>query len=99
MKLFQGLARTDYQDVLRGIGLLIDERGWRNIRLIEHDEGILIQGMPTVDGHTQSHYETFLLSEADIGQILHLAYSCRGRGTAEGLAGLPVGQQLSIGRL
>ncbi len=27
MKLFRGLAKTDYQDVLRAIGLFIDEHG------------------------------------------------------------------------
>ena len=32
MKLFRGLAKTDYQDVLRAIGLFIDEHGYTDVR-------------------------------------------------------------------
>ena len=43
MKLFAGLSRTDYEDVLRAVGALIDERSWSNISLMEVDEGLIVQ--------------------------------------------------------
>ena len=77
MKLFRGLERTDYQDVLRCIGLLLDERQYRNFRLVEHEDGIVVQVQPTVDGQTESHYQTFLLTDDDIKALLHKAYRRR----------------------
>jgi hypothetical protein len=44
MKLFRGLAKTDYQDVLRAIGLFIDEHGYTDVRTIEIEDGVVLQG-------------------------------------------------------
>lgn len=44
MKLFRGLAKTDYQDVLRAIGLFIDEHGYTDVRIIEIEDGLVLQG-------------------------------------------------------
>ena len=33
MKLFAGLSRTDYQDLFRAIGAMLDEEGLRDVRL------------------------------------------------------------------
>lgn len=82
MKLFEGLQRTDYQDVLRAIGLLMDEHGYRNFRLVEHEDGIVIQAMPTIDGRPESGYETFLLTDRDIERLLQQAYHRRKTPTA-----------------
>jgi hypothetical protein len=70
MKLFRGLEKTDYEEALRAVGLLLDERGYRNFRLVEHEEGVVVQAMPTAGGRLASHYETFLLADDDILQLL-----------------------------
>lgn len=80
MKLFSGLSRTDYQDVLRAIGLFLDDSGYRNFRLVEHEDGIIIQVTPAAHGRAAHHYETFLLSEEDIQQLMHGSYRRRGTG-------------------
>lgn len=77
MRLFHGLSVTDYQDVLRALGLLLDERGYRDVRLIEHEEGMLLQALPTVDGQVSATYETLLLTDAVIQQLLTDAYARR----------------------
>jgi len=43
--LFRGLEQTDYQDILRAIGLYIDERRLRRVRIIELDDCLLLQGV------------------------------------------------------
>jgi len=71
MKLFAGLSRTDYEDVFRAVGALIDERGWSNISLSEVDEGVILQVLvrPTSRDVTP-RLETNLLTDADLERIL-----------------------------
>ena len=38
MKLFRGMKKSDYQDVLRTIGAFIDEHGYCDVRIIETDD-------------------------------------------------------------
>jgi hypothetical protein len=78
MRLFEGLSKSDYQDVLRAIGLLLDEQGYRNFRLVENEDGIIVQATPTVAGHTAPSYHTFLLTDADLTALLHRSYERRG---------------------
>ena len=76
MKLFAGLSQTDYQDILRAIGAFLDERSLRDIRIWEHEDGIIIQARRShVD--SESPYETFLLTDEDLGALLHQAYERR----------------------
>ena len=35
MRIFAGLSHTDYEEVFRAIGALVDERGWRNVTVME----------------------------------------------------------------
>jgi hypothetical protein len=44
MKLFAGRSSTDDQDMLRAIGALIDQKGLRDIRIWEFEEGLILQG-------------------------------------------------------
>ena len=50
MKLFRGLETTDYEDILRAVGQMLDECGYRNFRLVEHDEGVLVLFGPSGAG-------------------------------------------------
>jgi len=71
MKLFAGLSRTDYEDVFRAVGALIDEREWSNISLSEVDEGVILQVLvkPTAREATP-RLETYLLTDGDLERIL-----------------------------
>lgn len=75
MKLFAGLDRTDYQDLLRAVGALLDEQGYRDVRLWEHEDGLVVQGRARAgDGH----YQTHLLTDDDLRDLLHRMYRRRG---------------------
>jgi hypothetical protein len=75
MKLFSGLATTDYQDILRAIGLLLDQQGLRDVRIWEHEDGIIVQGRQR--GDESAHYESILLSDGDLKALLEDAYRLR----------------------
>jgi hypothetical protein len=80
MKLFQGMAHTDYQDVLRAIGHFIDDHGYSDVRIIEIDDGIVIQGR--VADRTElgkSSFDTFLITEEDLKELVRDAFRRRGQ--------------------
>ena len=76
MKLFTGLSTTDYQDLLRAVGLLLDEQRLRDIRLWEHENGLVLQGRPRDEGSTGS-FQTFMLTDEDLQALLRNAYERR----------------------
>ena len=73
MKLFDGISRTDYQDLFRAIGLMLDQRNMRDIRIWEHADGLVIQGCPP-GGAT---YQTIALTDDDLNSLLRSAYDRR----------------------
>jgi len=78
MKLFDGLDKSDYQDVLRAIGRLADEHKYRDIRLIETDDGIIMQGRSRFpDTESSGGYETTFFTEHDMQTILTESYKLR----------------------
>ncbi len=81
MKLFQGMGRTDYQDLLRTIGHYIDHNGFTNVRLIETEEGLILQGRvsPSGDIRGERRFETYLLTVEDIQELMREAYARRGK--------------------
>lgn len=81
MRLFQGLPKTDYQDLLRTIGHYIDQHGLTNIRLVETEEGIILQGLvsTTEDIRGEKKTETYLLAVEDIQDLMRDAYARRGK--------------------
>jgi len=79
-KLFAGLPRTDYQDVLRTVGHYIDTQGFTNIRLIETEDGLILQGMISNPRDPRAfQVETYLLSIEDLQAMLREAYARRGK--------------------
>lgn len=83
MKLFDGLSTTDYQDVLRTLGRFIDNNHYIDIRLFETEDGVIIQGRPSHrSGRVKPgpQFDTFLVTDADIRQLLQDAYAQRGTG-------------------
>jgi hypothetical protein len=73
MKLFDGLRATAYQDVLWAIGSLIDEHRIHDIRLLEHENGLLLQGRRSDDG-SHASYHTVLLTDEDLRGLVESAY-------------------------
>lgn len=76
MKLFAGLDTTDYQDILRALGYLCDREGWRNLRVFEHEDGLILQ---YTSGPTSPDFITTLLSDDDLRDLLREAYARRQR--------------------
>lgn len=71
MKIFAGLSRTDYEDVFRAVGALIDEQGWSNVSLLEVEEGLIVQVMTkTGQRDLKPRLETYLLTDTDIERVL-----------------------------
>lgn len=73
MKLFAGLSKTDYQDILRAIGAIVDEKGLRDLRIWEHEDGIIAQGRRPGIGE----FETLSFSDDDLQAMLQEAYQRR----------------------
>jgi hypothetical protein len=76
VKLFDGLTGSDYQDTLRAIGSLIDGQGLRDIRIWEHEAGVIVQGRSRAEAEGAA-FETFLLTDDDLKQILTGSYERR----------------------
>jgi hypothetical protein len=79
-KLFEGMTKTDYQDVLRTIGHYVDEHGFTGIRLIETEDGLILQGkIGTGELRGEKKTETYLLTVQDIRDLMREAYTRRGK--------------------
>jgi hypothetical protein len=80
MKLFSGMTRTDYQDVFRAIGFFIDERGFIDVRIVEIEDGLVVQGrVPDRRELGKSSYETFLITDDDLKELVRDAFRRRGQ--------------------
>jgi hypothetical protein len=86
MRLFKGLEQTDYQDILRAIGYLCDSNGWHSLRIVECEEGLILQYAETAGGHD---FVTYLFTEEDLETMLHQAYNRRGHASPRGNAVVP----------
>src|SRR5918998_104330 len=77
MRLFAGLSRTDYEEVFRAIGALLDERGWTNVALMEVEEGLVLQGMPKTTYQETPSLEVYLLTDSDVEAVMRDALARR----------------------
>lgn len=85
MRIYEGAPRKNYEDVLRSIGALLDQRGMREITLNETDDGFIIQGLALVadeerpwnDPAARLHKETVVLREDDIARFMEEALARR----------------------
>lgn len=84
MKLFEGLSKTDYQDVLRALGRFVDLNNYVDIRIVETEDGLIFQGRPSPrSGRAKPgpQFETYLITDDGLRQLLQEAYQQRGQGT------------------
>ena len=75
MKIFAGLDRSDYQDLLRTIGALLDDLELRDVRFWEYEDGLVVQGRSAAG---EGAYETRLFTDDDLRELLNEAYHRRG---------------------
>ena len=89
MRIYEGAPRQNYEEVLRSIGAVLDQRGMREITLAETDDGFLVQGLALVPGEDRPwsdpaarlSKESFYLREDDISRFMDEALARRqGRG-------------------
>lgn len=80
MRIFRGLKRSDYQDVLRALGHFIDEHGFSDVRIIETEDGLVLQGR-VAERHEigVSSYDTYLITDDDIKIMVRDAFLRRGQ--------------------
>ena len=85
MRIYEGAPRQNYEEVLRSIGAMLDQRGMREITLNETDDGFIIQGLALVadeerpfnDPAARLRKETVVLREDDIARFMEEAVARR----------------------
>lgn len=85
MRIYEGSSRQNYEEVLRSIGAILDQRGMREITLTETDDGFVVQGLALSVGDDRAWNdpsarlakETFYLREDDISRFMDEGVSRR----------------------
>lgn len=68
MRLFEGLAHTNYQDVLRAVGCALDARGCRHCVVAEVEDGLVVE--LHVGEEPDDIVEVLRFSDADLAGLL-----------------------------
>jgi hypothetical protein len=90
MRIYEGSPRQDFEEVFRSIGAFLDQRGMKDILLVEAPDGFIVQGLVTSGqaGGTWSesmgsqHKETLTFLDDDIARFMEEATARRGLGAA-----------------
>jgi hypothetical protein len=96
VRIYEGAPRQNYEDILRSIGSIIDQRGMREITLAETDDGFMVQGLavesgedrPSGDPSARQTKENFYLRDDDIARLMDEAVARR-----QGRSPLPTTEQ------
>ncbi|HEY6042463.1 MAG TPA: hypothetical protein VIX58_10045 [Anaerolineae bacterium] len=67
-----------YSQILRTIGAYIDKAGLSEVRIIETDEGMILQGL-VMQGDRAGQRDTYQLTSADIENLVQDAFAERGK--------------------
>lgn len=84
MRIYEGSPRQDYEEVLRSVGAYLDERGMREILVVETEVSFVVQGLviEATPGAGESmgsaHKETLILADDDTGKFMDDALAARG---------------------
>ena len=90
MRIYEGSPRQDFEEVFRSIGAFIDQRGMKEVLLVEAPDGFIVQGLVTGsrDGGAwsesmgQQSKETLTFLDDDIARFMEEAATRRGMGEA-----------------
>src|SRR4051812_2046340 len=85
MRIYDGAPRQNYEEVLRSLGAVLDQRGMREITVNETDDGFIVQGLALVPGEDRAwndpnarlDKETFHLHEDDVSRFMDEALARR----------------------
>jgi len=85
MRIYEGSPRQDFEEVLRSVGAYLDDRGMREVLVVETDAGFVVQGL-VIQGDSSSWgeslgfatKETLNLLDDDIGKFMDEALANRG---------------------
>jgi hypothetical protein len=91
MRIYEGAPRQNYQEVLRSMGAYLDQRGMREVLLVEASDGFILQALlPDVDAskwsETQAHIakESLSFLDDEISGFMDEGLARRGTGGPEG---------------
>ncbi len=77
MRIYDGSPRQDFEEVLRSIGSVLDQRGMREISVTEVPEGFIVQGLALdqagstwTESFGQQHKETLTFVDDDIARFM-----------------------------
>jgi hypothetical protein len=87
MRIYEGSPRQDFEEVFRSIGAFIDQRGMREILLVEAPDGFIVQGIVSSGGAggTWSESmglqakETLTFLDDDIARFMEESVARRGK--------------------
>ena len=54
MRIYEGSPRQDFEEVFRSIGAFLDQRGMKDVLLVEAPDGFIVQGLVVV-GRSRRH--------------------------------------------
>ncbi len=85
MRIYDGSPRQNYEEVLRSIGAFLDQRGMREILVVEAPDGFVVQGLivDTASVGTWSEHigqqskETFTFLDDDIARFMEEGHARR----------------------
>jgi len=86
MRIYEGSPRQDFEEVFRSIGAFLDQRGMRDVLMLEAPDGFIVQGL-VVAGATGGTWsdsagalvkETLTFLDDDIARFMEEAASRRG---------------------
>ena len=85
MRIYDGSPRQDFEEVLRSIGAFLDQRGMRDVLLLEVPDGFIVQGLVIEGGsgtwsESVGHQvkETLTFLDDDIARFMEEALTRRG---------------------
>jgi hypothetical protein len=88
MRIYEGGPRQDYEEALRSIGAFLDQRGMREVLMVETSDGFVVQGLAprSSDGQRWNdtlgglEKETLTFAEDDVARFMEQAYAQRRHG-------------------
>ena len=58
MRIYEGSPRQDFEEVFRSIGAFLDQRGMKDVLLVEAPDGFIVQGLVTSGGSSGAWSES-----------------------------------------
>ncbi|MEO6206867.1 MAG: hypothetical protein ABIP77_02785, partial [Candidatus Limnocylindrales bacterium] len=87
MRIYEGSPRQDFEEVFRSIGAFLDQRGMKDVLLLEAPDGYIVQGLVTSgaaggtwsDSVGSQFKETLTFLDDDVARFMEEAVARRGR--------------------